>query len=64
MRLKFQQQQVPRGKTLKEAHTFTTDDAEIGDVDTQKMKIQLKDHVSVQKNYICIPKPLYKEIKE
>ena len=46
---------------LKEADTFTTDDIEIGN--THKMKIQLKNQVRVQKNYKCIPKPLYKEIK-
>ena len=37
--LTAQQQQVARGMILKEADTFTTDDTEIGDVDTHKMKI-------------------------
>lgn len=53
-----------KGIILKEADTLTTDDAEIGDFDTRKIKIQVKDQAPVQKNYNCITKPLYKEIKE
>ena len=34
----------------KEADTFTRDDTDIGDVDTRKMNIKLKDQVPVQKN--------------
>ena len=49
---------------LKEADTFTADDTEIGDVNTHKMNIQLKDQVPVQKNHNHIPKSLHKEIKE
>ena len=45
---------MARGIILKEADTFTTDDTQIGDVDTHKLKIQLKDQVPMQKNYGCI----------
>ena len=38
-------QQIARGMILKEVDTFTTDDTEISDIDTHKMKIQLKDQV-------------------
>ena len=51
LRFKAQQQQVTRGIILKEADTFTTDDTQIGDVNTHKLKIQLKDQVPIQKNY-------------
>ena len=45
-----------RGMIIKEPGTFTTDDTDIGDVVTHKMKIQLKGEVPVQKNYNHIPK--------
>lgn len=37
--LTAQQQQVARSMIVKEDDRFTTDDTEIGDVDTHKMKI-------------------------
>lgn len=43
---------------LKEAEIFTTNDTEIGDVETHKMKIQLKYHVPAQTYYNCISKLL------
>ena len=51
MRLTAQQQQLARGIILKEADTFTADDKQIDDVNTYKMKIQLKDQIPIQKNY-------------
>ena len=60
MGLTAQEQQVAIGMILKDGDTFTTDHTEIGDVDTHKMKIQLKDQVHVQKNYNRIVKPLCK----
>ena len=59
--LTAQQQQVARGMILKEAGTLTTDDTEIGDIDThKKMKVQSKDQVLARKNYNGIVKPLCK----
>lgn len=43
---------------LKKAEIFTTNDTEIGDVETHKMKIQLKYHVPAQTYYNCISKLL------
>ena len=58
--LTSQQQLVGRGMILNEADKFTADDGEIGDADTHKMKIQLKDQVQLQNELCRIPKPLYK----
>ena len=58
--LTSQQQLVGRGMILNEADKFTADDGEIGDADTHKMKIQLKDQVPLQNELCHIPKPLYK----
>ena len=58
--LTSQQQLVGRGMILNEADKFTADDGEIGDADTHKMKIQLKDQVPLQNELCRIPKPLYK----
>ena len=56
---------MTRGKILKEADTFTTDDTEIGDFDTHEMKIQLKDQLPVKKNLSTFQNPFTKkEIKE
>ena len=49
LELKAQDHQVARG-IPKEADTFTRDDTDIGDVDTRKMNIKLKDQLPVQKN--------------
>ena len=52
---------MARGMILKEAGTLTTDDTEIGDIDThKKMKVQSKDQVLARKNYNGIVKPLCK----
>ena len=44
---------------LKKAEIFTTNDTEIGDVETHKMKIQLKYDVPAQTNYNFISKLLW-----
>ena len=46
----------------KEANSFTTGNAEKGNVNTHRLKTHLKDQVSVKKNYNLIPKLLYKEL--
>ena len=47
LRLTSQKQQVERGMIIKEADIFTTDDSQMDDVNTNKIKIQLKDSVPV-----------------
>lgn len=44
---------------LKKAEIFTTNDTETGDVETHKMKIQLKYDVPAQTNYNFISKLLW-----
>ncbi|PIK49533.1 hypothetical protein BSL78_13593 [Apostichopus japonicus] len=47
-----------------ECHAFARNDDDLGTIPTLKMKIQLDDDVPVQKSYISVPPPLYKEVKE
>lgn len=39
-------------------------DSNIGCIPSLQMSIRLKDDIPVQKAYVSIPKPLYKEVKE
>lgn len=49
---------------LKEEHeVFTTNDDDIGEVDSVRMKIHLHDSKPVQEPYRHVPKPLHRELK-
>ena len=47
-----------------EAGAFAKDDDDMGCITNLKMNIQLKDDKPVQKTYLSVPRPLYKEVKE
>ena len=52
-------------KMLKEeAGAFSKDDDDMGCIRDLQMSIQLKDDKPVQKTYISVPRPLYKEVRE
>ena len=50
-------------KLREEAGAFAKDDSEMGCIDNLKMNIRLKDDRPVQKSYLSIPPPLYREVK-
>ncbi|PIK51410.1 hypothetical protein BSL78_11687 [Apostichopus japonicus] len=58
------QRQLATKMLLEESSAFSRDDMDTGDCPDLQMKIQLKDETPVQKGYISIPRPLYKEVKE
>ena len=47
-----------------EAGAFARNDDDVGCVENLELEIQLKDNDPVRKNYISIPKPLYREVEE
>ncbi|PIK49557.1 hypothetical protein BSL78_13575 [Apostichopus japonicus] len=58
------QRQLATKMLIEESSAFSRDDMDTGDCPDLQMKIQLKDETPVQKGYISIPRPLYKEVKE
>ena len=49
---------------IEENTAFARDDNDIGSVEDLQMKINLTDTFPVQRTYISIPKPLYKEVRK
>lgn len=47
-----------------ERGAFSIGNEDIGQISDLHMKINLSDHIPVQKNYISIPRPLLQEVKE
>ena len=47
-----------------EAGAFARNDDDVGCVENLELEIQRKDNDPVRKNYISIPKPLYREVNE
>ena len=47
----------------KEQDSFARDDNDIGMIQDLKLEINLEDKTPVQKNYIAVPCPLYREVK-
>lgn len=45
-----------------ESSAFARDDNHIGCVPSLQMSIILKDDIPVQRSYVAVPKPLYKEV--
>ena len=46
-----------------ESEVFAVNNTDVGNVDSVKMHINLKDQIPVHENYHAIPKPLYHELK-
>ena len=49
---------------IEEKDVFSKDDQDIGQIDDLQMNIKLNDSNPVQKNYMSIPRPLLREVKE
>lgn len=47
-----------------EPTAFARDSSDIGCIPSLQMSIKLKDDIPVQKPYVSIPKPLYRQVKE
>ncbi|PIK42002.1 hypothetical protein BSL78_21124 [Apostichopus japonicus] len=62
--LTSEQRRLAKQMLTEECHAFARNDDDLGTIPTLKMKIQLDDDVPVQKSYISVPPPLYKEVKE
>ena len=48
---------------INEHDSFAKSDSDVGSICDLQLNIKLKDEISVQKNYVAIPKPLYPEVK-
>ena len=60
--LTMQQQEVVRQMLKEGAASFAKNDDDIGCIENLQMDIDLSD-LSVQRNYVSIPRPLYQEVK-
>ena len=52
-----------RAMLRKESDVFAVDDNDVGNVDSHRMKINLKDNAPVQATYNSVPQPLYQELR-
>ena len=61
--LTFAQQQVVLDMLQKESSVFSANEHEVGNIPDLQLEIKLTDNVPVQKSYVNVPKPLFKEVK-
>ena len=61
--LTFAQQQVVLDMLQKESSVFSANEHEVGNIPDLQLEIKLIDNVPVQKSYVNVPKPLFKEVK-
>ena len=59
-----QDQETARTMLRKEADSLTRNKQEAGEIKSLQLKVHLKDGISVQKNYLSIPLPLHKEVRD
>lgn len=59
-----EQQNIVEEVLCEESAALAKDSHDIGCIPSLQMSIWLKDNIPVQKAYVSIPKPLYKEVKE
>ncbi|CAH1276865.1 GIN1 [Branchiostoma lanceolatum] len=62
--LNDEQRKVAKQMLREECGAFSKDDSDIGNMEGLKLNLKLTDQEPVQKNYVSIPAPLYKEVKE
>ncbi|KAI8482367.1 hypothetical protein Bbelb_399580, partial [Branchiostoma belcheri] len=59
-----EQRKIVKQMLREESGAFSRDESDIGSIEGLKLKLNLTDTEPVQKNYVSIPAPLYKEVRE
>ncbi|KAI8480646.1 retrotransposon-like protein 1 [Branchiostoma belcheri] len=62
--LSEEQRKIVKQMLREESGAFSRDESDIGSIEGLKLKLNLTDTEPVQKNYVSIPAPLYKEVRE